>query len=1350
MADVFLGSVYAKVELRSGDLGASVDAAKRQLDSLDKSFANASTSGGNSASRISQAFASVSDSLSGVDSMLSKITGGIVTAGAAVTGLGVASGLRLAQQLEDAKTGLSFILKSSSAAEETMARVRKEAERTPFDVGNLSKMTQQLATFTKDGSKAVDVLMAMGSATVASGADINDMQRGVINLGQAFNNAWTFADYRQMLNAIPMFKTIADEYGFTWEKMQAIQQSGTQNLGEELTKVFQDWGAKNDVFKETQNNLSQLKASFQETFTGAFYDAMKASGAIETIKDVIGKTRDGLEENKGLISDVFKSIAGLISQIDFASVFATSASMLKTFVEILKVAIDIFTGFAKVLGGGDMTKGLELMGKILIYATIGVKGIRMLSSAGSVLFGVFGKLGGGIGKVLGPLSKFSGGGAAAGGAVGSTIASILTPLGNPKVLLGAASVGIIGLSLMSLATAFNMISGMKVDLPKLGIMAIAIVVLSGMFALLGTFAAYSALGAIATAIIGVALMSVAVGLQMASDASGKINYGNLAKIGVAVAVVSLVLAAISGLAIFGAVGAIGSAIIGGGLALAALGIQAASDAGSKIDGSGLDKLLLNIAKSSLVLSSIMLLSAFAAVSSILAAVMTGGLILAAAGLLQASNIAANIKESNLDKLEKAIIRIADLNTGNIFSNLMNMLNTGVLMLTAVMVAGTAKILSSVEPVSTSKIDRLGETMKRLSEMTTGSMWSNLEKMVSSGMLAKVADNVKSVTEAFNNIQPVNKAIVQDLNEMMTELSKIKLEGGGFFDTRGGDSDKLAKIAENMNKVVTSITSIQTDGLLDKMNAFEKAISRDGKGWPENWANDFKKYIEKLSGDSKIDMVNNFINGVKGWEVGSLLDRFNQFENAVSRHGQGWPLNWAESFGAYVKALTGDGSFDMVRNFIDAVLGWNTGALLTKFNEFENAVSRHGTGWPINWAQSFGAYVKALTGDGSFEAVKSFISSVLEWNTGSLLGKFNEFENAVSRHGVGWPVNWAQSLASYLDALSGISSLDGVANFISKVLSWNTDGLLGKLNTIEDAISRHGQGWPTNWAQSFVDYWNIFSGLKYDLSNVKKMVESFTGINTEGVAQAAQAVVTMVNTVGSNVRAKASDMFSAGEALGSKVAEGLSSKNSQIAQVGRDMQGSLWNAIQGKMQDEYWQGAAMAGKFVEGLKSKNGEYYNVGVNAVQGFINGANSKSAYSTGWQIANTFLQGLKDRGKQGSPWKTTFESGVWAGEGFTNGIAKAESQAVIAARSLADSVLAEMNLDNMGTMTVKPDMSALTGSVRSLSASIDQNNVDRPNEVSIYGNISINSNATDGASLLDDLARATMLSDKGMATAV
>ena len=192
---------------------ASAEKASRSFSQVASDVAGSWASSLNSmGAGLDRVLASASQVESAFGSLSAKMT---VAATAAAT-LGTKSGLGLAQQMEDAATGLKFILGSEEEAAHAITRIRKEAERTPFDVGNLAQFTQQLATFTHSSDKAIDALMAMGGATVSSGYCIENLGNAVINLGQAFNNTWTYMDYRQMLNSVPMFKTIAYEAGLTW------------------------------------------------------------------------------------------------------------------------------------------------------------------------------------------------------------------------------------------------------------------------------------------------------------------------------------------------------------------------------------------------------------------------------------------------------------------------------------------------------------------------------------------------------------------------------------------------------------------------------------------------------------------------------------------------------------------------------------------------------------------------------------------------------------------------------------------------------------------------------------------------------------------------------------------------------------------------------------------------------------------------------------------------------------------------------------------------------------------------------------------------------------------------------
>lgn len=156
-------------------------------------------------------------------------------------------------------------------------------------------------------------------------------------------------------------------------------------------------------------------------------------------------------------------------------------------------------------------------------------------------------------------------------------------------------------------------------------------------------------------------------------------------------------------------------------------------------------------------------------------------------------------------------------------------------------------------------------------------------------------------------------------------------------------------------------------------------------------------------------------------------------------------------------------------------------------------------------------------------------------------------------------------------------------------------------------------------------------------------------------------------------------FENGKAMSFKYMEGIASTLQEFTIQGEKVQGAFWSGIESKMADEVAQGSALAGKVLEGLSSQDGEFKTAGQNALQGFINGAQEKNPYSAGWQIADRFLQGIKDRGKQGSPWKTTNESGKWAVLGLLEGIKGNERKLVSEAELLADTLIDALNMEDV-----------------------------------------------------------------------
>ena len=56
-----------------------------------------------------------------------------------------------------------------------------------------------------------------------------------------------------------------------------------------------------------------------------------------------------------------------------------------------------------------------------------------------------------------------------------------------------------------------------------------------------------------------------------------------------------------------------------------------------------------------------------------------------------------------------------------------------------------------------------------------------------------------------------------------------------------------------------------------------------------------------------------------------------------------------------------------------------------------------------------------------------------------------------------------------------------------------------------------------------------------------------------------------------------------------------------------------------------------------------------------------------------------MKDKGKQGSPWKTTYQSGIWAVEGMIDGIEKMKNKLVDTAESISELVIESLSIEDL-----------------------------------------------------------------------
>lgn len=1445
MADVFLGSVYASLELRDNNLSRQVSDAKKALSSVDDNGAF---------QNVTRNINNTTSALGDLAKATASVGWNVFKDGAAAATTTIAAfatkGVKAGSQLEDIRTQLIGLTHSTDEANKAMATTVEFFQNNPFQRGDVAEATKQLMLYGIENKDLMATLKKVGNVALTTGSNIGE-------LAQLYGRASSQS------------KVMVADLDMIAMKAPGIWAALGKQLGKsagEVRESVKGVGVDVETFKKAFEDLYDAVASqeFEKTlsrqvdrFKGATQKIAAAMGGytVSTEKGIIANEQGIMrsftrflkaiaDETTSASSNWPKLVASLTKLGEAISPFIdkVTENIPRAF-EVLTKAVDFLADHSKllipILGGaalafgglaqnlpgiggmiGNLTGGIKDMGKALLNlakANPIVAGLLALFTVGFVkaykeneefrksisnLFSAIGNLGkalmpviqnlvgafanlAGSGavvgiltavanalafmanalaklpepvltgivtallglvalkKVISPVSKVGGalGGltkgvsslgkasTGIGSGIGNAIASVLKPLGNTQVLKGAASAALAGGALVLVAMALD--KAMKVDynIGKLLAFAACVTAAAGIMALIGTFGVYAAIGGIATAIISGGLLVAALALQEVSASVGSIDLGKIVAFEGMLAVVSAIMAAISGFAVFGAIGGIASGIIGGGLLVAAkclaeasksvddikmdkitefsgmlaqvdvilgliagfavfgavgsvanaiisggllvsaialketservkeidkdaitdfsgtlatvdvilgllsgfavlgaigavandiisggllvaaIALKEASKHASEINEGAIDKLNGVVAKTDAILAAMSLLSVFSGIGAVINSVISGGVLVAAKALLEASKYASQLKDSDLNALESMLKKIASWDTGGILDNLKNMINTGILSAVADNVKNVVNNLSGLKPIDNKVIESLNSNIKKLSELETSGVLESIGQMWASGNLAQVASNVRNIINDLSNLPKMPSSdTIDNLKTTIHNLSQIKIEGSGLFENKGGAAEELAFIVWKIVDMAKNLASMP-----------------------------------------KIDYgkVESNVNAIK------LFDRID----------------------------------DNARNGI------------RRLNDLGDSLGN------INW-------IKSILGDLAIDygSVENFVNAV------KLFDRIDD--NA--RNGV-------MRLASMRDALGNI---DWIKHILGDIPG--------------DIASR---------AESLVNAIKKFDGISVDGGNLQNVANALNNLKNTIVNQMSQMINIMrqsgmqsAQNYVAGFQSKIGDARQQGIAMGNALKTGLQSVNNSLRSVGMSAQGQYWSGIQGKMNDEYQQGKALANQLKNGLGAVN--MTQSGQWAVQGFINGANSQNVYSTGWQIANRFLQGLKDRGQQGSPWKTTFQSGVWAGEGFADGIEKSEGMVEKAASAIADVAMSAMKMNEFGEMMVSPDMASVSASVAQIRSRVELGE-NANGETNIYGDIYITPNGDD-EDVLDELSRASSMVDRGFATRV
>jgi tape measure domain len=163
---------------------------------------------------------------------------GIAAAGVALGGF-IGYGVKVAADLQTAKIGLTTLLGSAEEAGKTVERIKKESARTPFELVGLTQATQLLASVTKNGDKAIDIILNVGEGLAAMGKGQAELDRIIVNLQQvAAVGKASMTDIKQFAFAgIPIFEMLTEQTKLSGEALSKFIEGGGVSF-EMLTTMF--------------------------------------------------------------------------------------------------------------------------------------------------------------------------------------------------------------------------------------------------------------------------------------------------------------------------------------------------------------------------------------------------------------------------------------------------------------------------------------------------------------------------------------------------------------------------------------------------------------------------------------------------------------------------------------------------------------------------------------------------------------------------------------------------------------------------------------------------------------------------------------------------------------------------------------------------------------------------------------------------------------------------------------------------------------------------------------------------------------------------------------------------------
>ena len=1052
-------------------------------------------------------------------------------------------------------------------------------------------------------------------------------QRGGMDSGQILGNLdkqlaqlQGFSEAQNIISNLDLDEALIEELqGMGIDAVNELQAIANMTSSE-LESLNSLWKQKQELANRTATHLMEnLKDSTLEQ--------------IGEIKNGIdGETIDVRDVGGRLVSEIGEGITGALPTLKSAY-SELNDYIKKAQKELAKSAGASTAGTTSPnipdtgAGIGDVKKSIEeSMGKLgsqLGVAAAGILGgallVKLIPKLGQVL-----KKGGAAKKIGETVSNA----VSQSGAISKSTSSITKNLGSTGqsfqkvngvlnvIIKGAAAVaavaGAIAAMALALRVTYEALKG--VDWGELAGdltgMAVVMTVMSTICGIVGKFAKYVALGAVVEAVVSGVIALSAILLAKASEYAKTIDHGALYAMEGLLTVASVILGIIGAFAKFVALGAVVEAVISGALLACAFLLKQAGDIAAEINSGAIFAMEGTLAGVNAILIALGALAIPATLGVIIEDVFSGGLLVLAALLKNASDLAAGIDENNLKKLTKCLDTAIDgINKIGLLSSIVGTVKTiiddlfsGAFMLLA---NNLREASDKGSGITEEGIDNVVKAIGTIADLGAGDILKNLANIVNSGTLIPVSSSVRDIANNLADIRSDNldEEAIKKIKRIIEDFSTINISGSGLFENRGDKAREVASITESARNIARNFADFPDENYEGKVRNFINALAsfQDITPAVRQGIIDFRSlgdslsnidWIKKIFGDVPEDIhsrAERLVDSIK------LFDRIDEKARIGARHinAMGDSLSNID----WIKRIFGDVPEDI----------WSKAEKLVNAIKLFDRIDENAR----NGALRFNEMHDSL---GNIDWVKKIFSDI----PADIATKAENLVNGIKK------------IASLQLRKEDLGDLSTIALFIQSVVN--------KINSSADQLRNGGS--------SVIEY----------------IKQGMASANDKAQSAGAEFIIQVALGIGKNL--------------------------DKAKTAGINVQGAFWGGIQSKMQDEYNQGAALVGEVVKGVNSKRQDMYNSGVYAVEGFTRGIESRNwmLSSTGIRLAETFLKAFKKRAGEGSPWKTTFQSGQFAAEGLINGLASMEGEIVSEADLIADSIVEALDLSDA---TLTPSVS-------------------------------------------------------------